>query len=422
MRWYVLLGFGLMALLAPSPPVALAQNTCDGTIVLDYVNPPGRPLQVGDVLHVQGSFGSGAIVGGTFIAFSKVQFDLDCDLHFPLMPPCTDAGPVISYNGDSSISTTCGVAWTSNNPGGGVLPNEIEFTATPALAVPPNQANPPGFCDLNFDVTVVNKPAPAVGLSGGEILGYKIAFCNNGLTSGNFQTASGSFAVQADDFQCHETPRHSSSRPKQVVSIADPFGSDKAITVLRSKDLCAPVDKNGENPAAPSDPVHLVKYAISGIETAKFTKPKNVPVTTQFGTFVVDVGAPTQLMVPSSKSVMPAPPPAPLPADAENHFLCHTAILKSGPAFRRIPLSLIDQFAGPYAVKLAGLVRLCMPASKNNEPVVDPSRALLCFSTRTNLPQIQVSVTFVNQLHGFAPETNVPLTQYTDFCALAVLG
>ena len=89
MKWLVLaLGFLVF------PPLASAQNTCDGTIVLDYVNPPGRPLQVGDVLHVQGSFGSGPIVGGTFIAFSKVQFDLDCDLHFPLMPPCTDAGPV----------------------------------------------------------------------------------------------------------------------------------------------------------------------------------------------------------------------------------------------------------------------------------------------------------------------------------------
>ena len=402
MKWLVLaLGFLVF------PALASAQNTCDGTIVLDYINPPGRPLMVGDVLHVQGSFGSGPIVGGTLIAFSKVQFDLDCDLNFQLQPPCTDAGPVISYNGDASITTDCGVAWTSNNPGGGVLPNEVEFTAAPALGVPPNQPNPPGICNLNFDVTIVNTPSPAVGPSVGEILGYKIAFCNNGLTSGNFQTASGAFASPLQHYDCYQTPR--STIPAQTVTLVDRFGTtiDKLVNIHR---LCAPADKNGENPGAETDPLH---YASAGFgKTSGFTKRTGVSVGTQFGTYTVDVTLPIALLLPASKGLSGFVPPI----DGE-HFQCYKLANVKGPAPKGIHVT--DQFVDNLSVDInsRGPDRLCVSASKNGEGEIT-TNALMCLRTKNDTLPFGQKTLFLTTQFG---QKKVTITQYDELCVPATV-
>ena len=96
MRRYVLLGFGLMALLARAP-VASAQNQCVGLIGLDYTNPPLQFLSVGAVLNVQGTLGAGNVVGGDRVLFNKVQIQLDC-VPSPTLTPqnCVDAGPAVS--------------------------------------------------------------------------------------------------------------------------------------------------------------------------------------------------------------------------------------------------------------------------------------------------------------------------------------
>lgn len=412
----------LVAAVLCLPVIAGAQNTCVGTIVLDYTNPPLQFLAPGAILNVQGSLGSGNIVGGTHVLYNKVQLNLDC-VPSPTLTPqnCVDAGPAIAYLGDATITTSCpGIVWTSNNPGGGVLPNTVEFTATPVLAVPENSVNPPGFCTLNFDLQVVNEP-PVVPPVISEILGYALAVCNTTptLTTSGFQTASGGFAPpQGLDFQCLQTPRSQSSKPRVNVSLSDLFGTDPSVTVVRTHDFCTPVNKNGEDPTAPTNPLHFAAYVLDNLDSTLFSRPKGVGVTNQFGSFVVDIGAPVELYVPSSKSVVPAPPPAPLPADAANHFLCHNATIKSGPNVKAIPLSLIDQFSTPtaYAVQLEPkAVRLCAPVSKNNEPIVDADTFLFCMNTAVNPRPINEDINFVNQFFNFVSQ-DVPLTEFTEFC------
>src|SRR5262249_56970935 len=127
----------LVLLLAVTDGVARADSTCNGFIHLNYPSAP--PVQnVGDVVQVKITFGAGTILGGLKLLFSGFKFDLDCNPLDPLVPHCTDDGAVVSYQGDSTITTDClggSISWTSNNPGGGTNPNVLEFTPSVTFGV-----------------------------------------------------------------------------------------------------------------------------------------------------------------------------------------------------------------------------------------------------------------------------------------------
>src|SRR5262249_34693145 len=91
---------GLIALaLAALPCTALADNTCNGYINIDYVGAP--PVSnIGDVVRMKITFGTGNILGGTKLTINSFEVDLDCNANFPLVPPCTDEGAIIEYEGD----------------------------------------------------------------------------------------------------------------------------------------------------------------------------------------------------------------------------------------------------------------------------------------------------------------------------------
>ena len=260
-----------------------------------------------------------------------------------------------------------------------------------------------------------------------QLARYAIAVCDNeALVSSQIQSASIPLcaAIAETEFQCHETPRHSTSKPNVVVSVSDVFGTDNSVTVARALDVCAPVNKNGEDPAAPDSPIHLATYALDDVNAANFPVKKNVVVQNQFGTFVVDVRVPDSLLVPTAKSVVPAPPPPPLAPNTFNHFLCHKVDVKSGPNVKQPPLTLIDQFTKPnsYNINLESVKRLCVAASKKGEPIVDSNVHMLCFTTKDNrnLPPLNADLTIVNQFFNFMPRV-VAATQFTEFCAQSTI-
>ena len=176
-----LIGLALAALLA-APAAAHAAASCNGLLLIDYVS------HVGNTVGVRVTLGTGDILGGTKLTIDQLQFNLDCDSNFPLVPPCTDEGPVVEYEGDGTISTTCPVSWSTGHPVG-TDPNLVVFTASPALDIPADQPTPPGFCTLDFDVKIVGPDTDGSGLID-ELVGYQLAHCDNGiLDSGGFQTA-----------------------------------------------------------------------------------------------------------------------------------------------------------------------------------------------------------------------------------------
>src|SRR5438874_11106303 len=152
-----------------------------------------------DTVRLQLTLGAGTITGsptppGPQLTLHRLKFDLDCSTGGL---PCADQGNVVSYGGDSTVTTDCpGVTWTTNVPGGGGATNEIVFTPSTPITIAGGVTN---FCHLEFDLIVVN-PEPTSGAQSDatplvieEVVGFvqAAAFangdatCNNNLQAGN---------------------------------------------------------------------------------------------------------------------------------------------------------------------------------------------------------------------------------------------
>lgn len=410
-----LVGLALLGVMGGARAWAV-DDTCNGLLDLTYPGPPAV-AQVGDVIAVQVRLGAGPIQGGTELQLTSLAMDLDCNPLDPLTPTlCIDDGAVVSYRGDASITTDCpGVTWTSNNPGGGTSPNIVVFTATPTLDIPAKSPVLPGFCSITFNVQLVALSPEGSVIP--EIVGYATAFCDNGiLDSGGFQTADIITARQTRQFGCYEVPRVKIPAPQPTVKLQDRFGTTTSKPV-NLRELCAPEDKNGEDPTAPDSPVHISAFDLTNT-TGTISHPKGLSITTQFGTLKGDLGTPVFLFTPTSKSLT-QPHPPPLAPDALRHFQCYRlGNVKGAPRTTGIHLS--DQFTeslGGFTVDLnpSGPFRLCVPVNKNDE---DPGaladmQALLCYMTRNDrLPINQFTAFVTNQFGGF----RVIGTQFDQLC------
>ncbi len=193
-----------------------------------------------------------------------------------------------------------------------------------------------------------------------------------------------------DHFQCYET--HRKAINLAGVSAEDRFGPS-TITVKRHKRICAPANKNGEDPDAVNHPGHLNFYTIKQT-TPKTVKIKGVVVTNQFGVLVVTVGKADRLLVPTAKSLVGYPGPLLTPLD---HFKCY----KVGNAkFRRPGISIETQF-GAITVDIKKPTHLCAPVNKNGEDPTAPSHPehLLCYKVSGPRPDTQ-PVVFTNDQFG----------------------
>ena len=189
---FVPLMIALVVLGLIAPRGLQAQTTCNGTIEISYVS-TDSPNVVGSVDRVRLRFGAGGISGGTTLTLSNVFFDLDCKAG---MAGCVDEGAVVSYKGDSTITTTCAnVSFSSNNPMGGAGTNEIVFTANPSIDIP---ANTFPYCEIQFDIQILSLSTDSTPNSIEERAGFATASCNNSGTASQIGTGS----VPAEQKQC----------------------------------------------------------------------------------------------------------------------------------------------------------------------------------------------------------------------------
>src|SRR3989449_8290283 len=187
-----LLGLLVVAVSAAAPGVARAVNTCNGLITIDYVAGPDFVLP-GDVVRVKLTLGTGSIKGGTKLNVNRLRFDLDCNDNFTLGLPCTDEGMIVEYEGDTTITTNCGVTWTTGHAVS-ASPNEVVFTPNSPVMIPANQTIPPGFCSVEFDVKVLTRSVDNSPNEIQQVTGYLVtqddARCDNNLTSTGQQSSS----------------------------------------------------------------------------------------------------------------------------------------------------------------------------------------------------------------------------------------
>jgi hypothetical protein len=194
-------------------------------------------------------------------------------------------------------------------------------------------------------------------------------------------------AVIPRHYQCYET--HRGPLNIEGVSLDDQFGPS-TVTIKKAKRICAPADKNGEDPTAVLAPDHFTAYTLK--QTApKFERIRGVTVTNQFGSLVMDVVKPDRLLVPTAKDFVSEPLPLTNPTD---HFKCYRV---SRAKFRKEGISVETQF-GPITVDIKKPLHLCTPVDKNGEGVIDPVTHLMCYQIRAPRPEVPDQVYTSNQI------------------------
>jgi hypothetical protein len=211
-------------------------------------------------------------------------------------------------------------------------------------------------------------------------------------------------------FQCYEVDRQAFPTISGI-TLLDAFGSS-TVDVRRFKRFCAPANKNGEDPAAPTRPGHLAGYEITHVDP-RFQARSSQTVTNQFGTIVVDVIRPDILMVPSAKSLISSPPELdPLTID---HMTCYR--VKRGRT--RVPnITVQDQF-GTLTVDIKRPVRLCIATDKNGEGIPVPGAQTMCYEVRpARSPRFKApNPLFIN--NQFGPMT-IDITRPTELCVPSI--
>src|SRR5437762_12006478 len=172
-----------------------AGETCKTFNFFDPGNPKGNG---GNQLRVNLALGAGSITTGTppQLTVNRVRFDLACVANSG-GPPCTPQANVVEYGGDATITTTCGVTWTSSTAQGG---NEIVFAPSQPIVIAqncnPRGLTPCGNCELEFTIRVQSQEpsgsdaTPQVVEEGaGYVNGAGDATCSATLQTGSSQTS-----------------------------------------------------------------------------------------------------------------------------------------------------------------------------------------------------------------------------------------
>jgi hypothetical protein len=201
------------------------------------------------------------------------------------------------------------------------------------------------------------------------------------------------------------------------VTLEDRYGVYSG-TAHRPVDLCAPADKNGEDPEAPSSPDFLSSYKLSVPGPAEHIS--GVQAENQFGSITLNLLQPDTLLVPSAASVEGPPAPG---QSFLNDFTCYSVQVgktkgKGAPA----PGSVTVQTAfETVEVEPGNPQRLCVPASKNGGPVIASApENLLCYDVKSGndlkpAPEVFVANQFGQEVQriGQRRELCVP-TDLTD--------
>ncbi|MGH7893566.1 MAG: DUF7450 family protein, partial [Candidatus Binatia bacterium] len=100
-----------------------------------------------------------------------------------------------------------------------------------------------------------------------------------------------------DHFQCYKVKRSRGTTKfvKRTMTIVDQFES-QTLTLTKPYLLCAPADKNGEDPTAPAHPTHLLCYRAKGISFGTL----GAHVNNQFGPDDVTLIHRRELCLPAS--------------------------------------------------------------------------------------------------------------------------
>jgi len=181
-------------------------------------------------------------------------------------------------------------------------------------------------------------------------------------------------------FQCYKA-RNAKFTPK-TINVSDRFGT-RSMSVRKAVDICAPTNKNSEDPNAPDSPDFLTSYKVTA--NGAFTPVTGQVATNQFGTVTLNVLKPKRFMVPTAFS--DTGPPASPDGAFLNHFTCYDVKVTNGSGGAPSPTVTVQNAfeTVTVTVNVKKPQRLCVQASKNGEPVTPSSfESLLCYKGKSS--------------------------------------
>lgn len=195
--------------------------------------------------------------------------------------------------------------------------------------------------------------------------------------------------ADVDHFQCYRA--RNSRFSSREVTLSDRFGT-RTVTVRSPRDLCAPADTNGEDPEAIESPDFLTTYRLN----AAPQQSSRVEAENQFGAISLSVRAPRLLMVPTA--VSETTPPASPDGAFLNHFTCYDVRVADTASAPTAPSVTVQTAFETVQVQPTKPKRLCVPTSKNGEPVIDSRpENLLCYVGKSRQPSPAPAVFIANQ-------------------------
>jgi len=327
------------------------------------ITPPGSSWDAGDVgTYTIGIVGSEVGDDGSPQLFVAANFALATFDVLPVtLTPTPTATPTVTLTPTPTATPT-----VTPTPTGTTTPTPtVTSTATPMPML--------GACCAGSDC-VIESEAGCAGL-GGSYQGDG-TLCDPGLCA----------PPALNHFQCYDVGRQRFDR--LTVSLDDDFSSS-AVEVRRPKLLCAPVDKNAEDPNAPTDLDHLVGYEIRR-DGPRFVRFTDEVVEDQFGTLLLDLRRPERILVPSAKSL--TDPATSLALPVVDHYQCYSV---RGDRRRVAGVTVEDQF-GTGVTDVKKPLRLCVPVDKDGEGILDNAARLMCYQIKPG-PRVNQTVFIDNQ-------------------------
>ena len=318
---------------------------------------------------------------GANISIATFRAQATAEVPFSLLNPCGQFGTRADTSGNSLVTTD---AQCDANATGGAQGSTNLFLPQPtatATATP----TPTPTVTATTTATPTDTPTPTdTATPTTTVTPTTTATPTETATS----TATPSPTVSPSPsrhFQCYEI--HRPPLNMSGVSLVDALGPS-TVTIKRPKRICAPADKNGEDPTAPTDPGHLTSYTLK--QTSPFTAVRGVTVENQFGPLTVNLSKADRLLVPTAKKIGGTPDPLPNPL---NHYKCYRL---SHARFRQAGIGIETQF-GALTIDIKKPLHLCLPVDKNGEGIVDPNTSQLCYQVRGPRPASQPTVNTDNQ-------------------------
>ena len=231
-------------------------------------------------------------------------------------------------------------------------------------------------------------------------------------------------APAVDHFACYQA-KITKGTPKftrRMATVSDQFGT-RTVEVTKPRRLCYPVDKNGEEPGAPTHLDHLVCYQVKDRSGTRFTPVGPLYTANQFGNETLEARKPAELCVAGFRTGgLPTPTPtvaAPTPsATATPPSLCGNGTLDpneqcDGLASLACPGTCQPSCACPATCDPLDPSVCLHPFPNDYFTVADTTTAtgrrvnLALTSMPTNLLGIPVDPTDLNRADGFSPGSSI---------------